>query len=85
MGSRNWQIIRDLEIARSAGNAEQVARLSELVEQSQQDCDHPAESKKVGTCAQDTETKNRGLVRKGDQVVWCLACSRILRHTPKRS
>jgi hypothetical protein len=81
MGSRNWQLLRDLEIARDEKNTEQIARFSELVEQSQQACEHPAEFKKVGTCAQDTETKNRGLVQKGDQVVFCLACSRILRHT----
>jgi len=84
MGSRNWQIIRDLETARRAGRNEQVAHLSELVEQSQQQCEHPDEQKKVVAVNQTVETKNRGLIRKGDTIVYCLACSRILRHFPKK-
>jgi hypothetical protein len=83
MGTRNWQTLRDLTIAKRAGRTEEVAALTAVLEESQRACKHPDVDKRVGTCHQDVETAYRGTVHKGDEIVWCFACSRILRHTPK--
>jgi hypothetical protein len=83
LGTRNWQLIRDCEHARKAGRAEEHARLVELVEESQQKCPHPKDHIQIKTQTEDVETKNRGLIKRGDQVMYCLACSRFIRHYPK--
>jgi len=83
LGTRNWQLIRDCEAARKAGRTEEHARLSELVEESQLACPHPKESIQISTSGVDVMTKNRGLIKRGEQVMHCMACSRFLRHYPK--
>jgi len=83
LGTRNWQLIRDCERARKAGRADEHARLLNMVEESQQKCPHPKDHASIQTVHVDTQTVNRGLVKKGDQVMFCMACSRFLRHYPK--
>jgi hypothetical protein len=84
MGSINWQLVRDLEIAKRAGNLEQVSQLSALVGESQLRCRHPNSQKLISLCLKDTETTYRGIVREGDEIVTCLACGKILRSSPKK-
>lgn len=83
MGTRNWQLIRDHEAAVKAGRAEEAARLAAVVEESQLACPHPDTSIQIATLPKDIETLNRGLIKRGDQVMRCLACSRYIRHYPK--
>lgn len=80
MGSRNWQLLRDLERAKKAGDTEQTKRLTVVVEESQQACEHPDESKRVVVLSKDGTGKTSKPMLKGDTIVWCLACSKLLRH-----
>lgn len=82
MGRRNWQLIRDLERAKLAGRSDEIQRLTDAVSDSQKECEHPNQDRQVAQAAKDVETRNRGLIRKGDTIVWCLGCSYIIRHTP---
>jgi hypothetical protein len=83
MGTRNWQTVRDLEIAKRAGRTEEVASLTAILEESQKACRHPDRDKRVGESHEEKESY-RGHIRKGDTIVWCVACGRILQHYPKR-
>jgi len=80
VGTRNWQLVRDLEIARKAKRADEVKRLEVQLEESQQACPHPKEQVHITKAAVDEVTTYRGLIKRGDQVMRCLACSRYLRH-----
>lgn len=83
MGRRNWQLIRDLETAKKAGRpAEEVGRLALLVEESQKACPHPKEEVQTARAVENTQTKSF-VIKKGDEIAWCLGCSFILRHTGK--
>lgn len=81
MGRRNWQLIRDLETAKKAGRtAEEVERLALRVEESQKACPHPKEEIQTAKAVENTQTKSFA-IKKGDEIVWCLACSFVLKHT----
>lgn len=85
MGTRNWQLIRDLKVAQQAGKTDEVSRLLALVEESQAGCIHSDSEKHVVDAPEDIQTPDRGLIPKGDQVFMCFGCSRVLRHYPRRS
>lgn len=70
-------------IAKNAGRAEDAARLALEVEESQKACPHSKADVHVYTAPTDIDTAHRGLIHQGDQVVGCLGCSYIIRHTPK--
>jgi hypothetical protein len=83
MGSKNWQILRDLEVARESKDDSKISKLEALVEQSQSICEHADNNRSIVVCLKKLNTKNWGVIQRGDQILVCHSCSKILRYYPK--
>lgn len=78
MGWNNAWLLRALEKARKKGDSSEQARLSKLVDESQERCKH------VGPRGSQTlkEDSKNGKYRKGGLFSWCLLCGKKTDYVP---
>jgi hypothetical protein len=74
VGTDNADLLREWGRAKREENDVERVRLEGLINQSQDACPHPSQTSR--TCGQDSRT---GKYKKGQVLVYCCNCSKILR------
>lgn len=83
MGHRNWQLLNKYEAARKAGRTEEADLLALQVVETQDACPHSDKDLLVVPTPVEMHTRERGVIKAGDTIVQCQACSFVVRHYPK--
>lgn len=80
MGHANKDLLVACEKARRAGNDAEWKRLAAEVEKTQDECPHPMADRAEQIANKDA---NNDRVKKGQKIVWCKRCSKLL-SPPKK-